>query len=284
MANAQSGTPIVDPATVDAILKAIQAGNTSTQVSQPLGVPYYVIDPATGQPYKDASGQQVRWGAPVTSTTTEDDLRYRGGRPGTHQIAGTSTQYVAPRYFDGAQWLPAQLPPDQLASLQRRMVTAGLLKSGEAQLGVWDTASVTAYTKLLEYANASGLDNAAALDRWEAAHAADPNAGRAPLQVKVTNPDELAQVFRAAVINTRGEGWASDKIQQMVNAYQGIESGAQQQAYNMQDTGGTVVAPPSAQSFAETQVRQQDPLGAQEHDIIKPGGPLDSFKQMIASW
>lgn len=259
-------------------------GSAGPQPQQPIGVPYYIIDPSTGQPAKGPDGQPLRWGAAGTTTNSEDDLRYRGGIPGTRQITQTQSTYQLPRYFDGDEWLPAQLPPDQLAMLQKKMVAAGLLKSGAAQLGIWDVASMSAYKQLLAYANASGLDNAGALDRWGQQHTLDPNAGKAPLQVKVSNPDELAQVFRKAVMDTRGEGWDTNKINQMVAAYQGVETGAQQQSYNQQDTGGTVITPPSPTSFAETQVRNEDPLGAQEHDVIKPGGPLDSFKQMIAGW
>lgn len=261
-----------------------QGGSTSKTVAQPIGVPYYAIDPATGQPYQDASGNPVRWGAVGTTTNSEDDLRYRGGLPGSRQIVTNQPTYQLPRYFAGAEWLPAQLPPDQLAQLQRKMVAAGLLKSGSAQLGVWDTTSMNAYMQLLAYANASGLDAGTALDRWGQAHALDPNAGRAPLQVRTTNPEDLRKVFRQSIIDTLGEGWDTAKIDQMVAAYQGVETAAQTQAYGMQDTGGTVVQPPDPSTFASAQARQENPLGAQEHDVIAQGGPLDSFKQMIAGW
>lgn len=268
MATKQASTPTTTPDPTGGVPLPQNAGAASKSVSQPIGVPFYVTDPATGQPVLGSDGQPLRWGAQGTTTNSEDDLRYRGGRPGTRQIVTTQPTYTLPRYYDGAQWLPASLPPDQLAQLQRQMVAAGLLKSGQAQLGVWDAASMNAYTQLLAYANASGLDAGTALSQWGQAHALDPNAGKAPLQVKVTNPEDLRKVFRQSVIDTLGQGWDTAKIDQMVSAYQATETAAQQQAYNQADSGGTVTAPPDPGTFAADQVRQEDPTGAQAHDAL----------------
>lgn len=280
MARKQATTPNTTPTTSSDTVPQYQ-GSSGPQPQQPIGVPYYAINPDTGQPYPD----NRRWGAYVDSNPQGSEGTQGPGTASSYgHLPGSGQQMELPRYFDGDQWVPASLPPDQLAMLQKKMVSAGLLKSGEAQLGIWDTASMGAYTKLLAYANASGMDSVTALDRWGQQHILDPNAGKAPLQVHLSDPGELAQVFRAAVISTRGEGWATDKINQMVAAYQGVERTAQTQAYGMQDTGGTVVQPPSPTSFAQTQVRKEDPLGAQEHDVIGQGGPLDAFRQMLGGW
>lgn len=271
------GTPTVD----EQIKAAINAGQQSKSVSHPIGVPFYITDPNTGQPAVGPDGQPLRWGASGSTINSEDDLRYRGGRPGTRQITQTQPTYTLPRYFEGDEWLPAQLPPSQLASLQKKMVAAGLLKSGEAQLGVWDQSSMTAYMRLLGFANASGLDVASALDRWDAAHAADPNAGKAPLVKQVTSLDELRPAIRKAWMDTIGIGIPQDQVDHIATQFQNLQSGAQQQSYNAQDTGGTITAPPDAASFAAAQAREQNPLGAQEHDTL---GFIDQFRQTLGGW
>lgn len=265
------------PSSAEQNAGAIPSGGGSTgAVQSPLGVPYYVTDPNTGQPLIGPNGQPVRWGATVQSNETY--VRRFGGE------TAKPPQYVLPRYFDGDQWIPASMPPDQLAGLQRRMVQAGLLKPGQAQLGVWDAVSMDAYTRLLAFANASGLLAEQALDRWGQAHAADPNAGRAPLTKQVSSLEELRPAIRKAFIDTLGAGISQDQIDRLAGEYQRIQGGAQEQAYNMQDTGGTVVQPPSADAFAVAKAKEQNPLGAQEHDLIGQGGPLDSFRSLIGGW
>lgn len=288
----------------------------TNQPRNPIAVPYYVTDPNTGLPQErdsatgryvtvDSKGkkvyagpdgrptttpfsgtaEKVRWSATVAHTSTEDDLRYRGGRPGTRQIETTSYGQVAPRYFDGDERNPASYPVDDMIMLQKYMVQIGLVKPGQGQLGVWDKTWADAYSQVLGFANSAGLDDKTALARWGDMAATNPplNA-RAPLQTRTTNPDELAQIFRKTIIDTRGEGWDTEKINRMVKAFQADEIRADTAAYDQQITGGNVVQPPSAASFAETQVRKEDPLGAQEHDVIKPGGPLDAFRQMLGGW
>jgi hypothetical protein len=253
------------------------------QVANPIGVPYYITDPSTGAPAVGPDNQRLRWGAQVPGLTNP--------HPGRTWADTLTTQYQLPRYFDGDQWLPAQLPPDQLANLQKKMVSAGLLKSGEAQLGIWDTNSMNAYTKLLAYANASGYDAQTALDRWDSSHTATGDQGtpRQPLVTKLSNPDDLKAVFRKAGIETLGIGFSSDQIDQMVNSYQQQERETQQQQYAMTGygsstepgPGGEITAPPSPDAYAVTQARQQDPGLAQEHDAL---GMVNQFQNMVGQW
>lgn len=258
---------------------------TTTSYSQPIGVPFYETNPRTGQPYIGPDGQPIRWRAPVEFTPTGPGSFGTAG-PGTASSAvdpqsGQHVQFVAPRYFDGAQWLPASLSPVDVAALQKRMIAAGLLKSGEAQLGVWDTASVTAYTRLLAYANASGVDSGAALEQWDQAHALDPNAGKAPLTKQVLSLDELRPAIRKGFIETLGIGLSQDEVDHLATQYQALQSGAQQQAYNMQDAGGTVTAPPDPTTFAAARAREQDPQGAQAHDAL---GYQQEFFDLLRKW
>lgn len=282
-----------------------------TSVANPIGVPYYRTDPNTGQPqlYDPVTGrlvtvfngknvyadtgepfegqpQPLRWAA---NPQVPNDTNVMGDQ-GQLVHAGGQVQSIPPRYFDGEQFMPASLPPDQIVSLQKALVSAGILQPGQAQLGVWDQASTAAYEKVLTAANVAGTDWSTALYNWTARHQANPNSdGRAPLTVKVSNPDDLKLVFRKAVIDTLGQGWDQAKIDQMVNAYQGVETAAQYQQYaatgsgSQTDpgTGGTVTAPPSPQAFAETQARKEDPTHAQEHDTL---GMVDAFNQLVGKW
>lgn len=282
-------TPTTAPADPTTSLGA-PPGPTGAQqnVASPIGVPYYEIDPATGQPKKNAAGQDTRWTAHPAVPNDVNAINQQGGL--VH--AGGMVQSVPPRYFDGDQWLPGSLSPQDMTTLQKAMVAAGMAKPGQLQIGVWDTASMSVYSQLLAYANSSGTDWKTALDQWGAAHTANPETGatHVPLTVKVTNPDDLRSVFRAAIINTLGQGWDSAKIDQMVNAYQGVETQAQYQQYAQQGsgssdpsagTGGTVVAPPTPQAFAEQQAKTENPDLAQEHDTL---GYISQFHQMLAGW
>lgn len=245
---------------------------TGTVHPNPIGVPSAVYDPKTGQ--------YVPWYAQVSGT--EDDLRYRGGRPGTRQIP--TTQFLPPRYFGGDELTPAGWSPDRIADLQRSLIAAGLIpQTASLRVGFWDATSQKGFETLLGYANQTGANWETALTRYgSTTEQGGPK--RAPLTVRTSNPDDLRKVFRQTIIDTLGQGWDTAKIDQMVAAYQGVETSAQTQAYNMADTGGTVVQPPDPSTFASAQARQENPLGAQEHDVIAQGGPLDSFKQMIAGW
>lgn len=272
MANAQTdkyGTPPDDKGNGGA------AQGTPTHVNlPPIGVPWTV----------DASGAIVPYTATVSGTTSEDDLRYQGGRPGTHQIQQAVTKQVPAQYFSGDEFAPASWPPEQISAYQAQLVKAGLLRAGSYQAGVWDSQTVSAYTQLLGGANAAGMTKEDMLARWSQQAATSPGAGAGPLTVRLSNPEDLAAVFRKAVVDTLGEGWDSGKINQMVQSYQAIQASTQTQDHNLALSGGTVTGAPSPQEFAVQQARQQNPLGAQEHDVIAQGGPLDSFRQMLAGW
>jgi len=67
-----------------------------------------------------------------------------------------STLGIDPRYFDGDEFSPAGLSPEQVAGIQSRLEAAGLLNPDSYWAGTWDTASVNAYKSALGMANASG--------------------------------------------------------------------------------------------------------------------------------
>lgn len=190
---------------------------------------------------------------------------YTTGRYGAGAAPSEQGRYEQkPRYRDGDEWKPANLPggPEAIAELQRQLVNAGYL-SGRFQLGRWDPPSVAAYKDLLSEANASGLDAETALRRFGTGPVL--NAGRGgggsggggvgggqivgfdengnpiyapfqapPLELKTTNKDDLRRVFRQAVIDKLGEGWDQAKINELVDAYNWKEIQVQKGAYDQQ--------------------------------------------------
>lgn len=186
----------------------------------------------------------------------------------------TEKRTYTPRYFEGYDWRPASLPPDRIVQLQRALIDAGLIDgNAKIHLGVWDETSRDGYRKLLAFANASGLDEHAALNQWKMTRDqfGDPAQSLPPLQVKLSNPDDLKLVFRKAVMDSLGEGWDETKLDAMVASYQEQERQAQTEAYNLQvanggeGAAGTVTTPPSPDTFALSQVESEDPTGAQAY-------------------
>lgn len=86
-----------------------------------------------------------------------DTLMERTVAPGLATAMDNIEADSKPRYFEGDESKPAIGPPEEIARLQKRMVSAGVLQS-EFHLGVWDQTSQSAYTRLLAHANARGQD------------------------------------------------------------------------------------------------------------------------------
>ncbi len=178
----------------------------------------------------------------------------------------TGTLGVAAGYYEGDEWMFISngASPEEIASIQAMMVQANLL-SGEVPLGVWDDRSAKAFTKILEVANRSGVDWSTALmgyaDKMSIAGMKSGGSGRAPLQVRLSNPDDLREVFKQAAYNRMGGKFASpDQEQAFIDAFHAAESGYQHAAYNQ---GGTVVEPPSADTMAEQTLKETDAAGVE---------------------
>lgn len=207
--------------------------------------------------------------------TTE--LAEQQARTPNVRIPGQPTR-IPPRYFEGDDWSPASFPPERLIQLQRAMIDAGLIDpDSPIHIGVWDEISRDGYRKLLAFANAAGLDRVAALNRWKETQDQFGTTGPAipPLQVKLSNPDDLKRVFRAAVIDQLGQAWDEGKLDSMVASYQDKERQFQTEAYNLQvgnegqGLPGTVVSAPDASTFVESEIESEDPTGAQAFRGLK---------------
>lgn len=200
-----------------------------------------------------------------------------------------SAVQMGPRYHEGDQGLPARYHPNTIIRLQERMHSVGLL--GSFRRGIWDLDSANAYKDLLAYANYRGISADQAIREMEQSAEStgtlyqggkirfDPTTGewvsddtggstRAPLIIKQSDPMELEKVFDEAVINTLGVGWDKTRIQNMVRAYQDLEAQRQQEAYNLELSGGSVVEIPSPSSFAQSYAQSQDPAGAEKARFV----------------
>lgn len=111
---------------------------------RPIGVP----DDFVAQTFQDE---------PPASSGLER-FRLAQGRPGTTR----RPVEVDPRYFDGDQYSPAGMPPEEIIKIQKRLEKAGLLDSYVP--GLWDSGTANAYTEVLASANRRGSTADDALD------------------------------------------------------------------------------------------------------------------------
>lgn len=206
-----------------------------------------------------------------------------------------STQAVAPRYFDGAQYAPAaSLSTDELIDLQNSMDAAGLYdKNADIVPGVWTDADTSAYTRALAGANQTGSDDKTYIKRLIQSGAGakqKASAARAPLVVHLTNPDDLKTLLQHGARDLYGGDLPEEDVQAFVDAYHARETSARTQAYNLGDpsatgtldggAGGSVVDPASPSNAAEQFIRTQHPnqVAATQFGNAM-GGILDTLRQ-----
>lgn len=255
------------------------------------GGPPAPLSESDGQPH--AIGVPDTYRAPRRGEQREEmgDVRFRR-QPQSY------VSQVPPQYFTGDEMIPANWPANQIWQVQQALAKTGLL-TGSFTRHTWDDATRNAYKELLALANAQGIDADRALmgllessgakeggqyktDEFGNVVPAGTGQEIAPLVVRTTDPAQLRQTFRRAVIEMLGEGWSSAEIDKMVAAYNGVETQRQTQAYNMgnADQGGTVTDIPSPEAFIEQQVLAKDPVGAQTEEAL---GFTDEFMNTINS-
>jgi hypothetical protein len=220
-----------------------------------------------------------------TYASTQDQ-----NRPGLRDISVADTEagilYVAPGYYQGAEMMFAGASEEAILDLQYRLVMAGLLpEDGGFYKGVWDPDTMGAFEYVLGHANRRGVTWEAALDEFIAG-GADLRASRRPKGPKgptftprLTNPDDLKKVFRQVTYNTLGGQFVDEaQLDQMAQAYQQVELGAQRSQFNAQvGGGGTTVEQPAPDTFAETQLEQIDEDGAEATKFAGYVGVLESL-------
>ena len=206
-----------------------------------------------------------------------------GGRFGK-KIAGKGvpqvTTQIPPRYFDGDELGPAGLSPTDIARIQADLVAAGLLK-GKYRKGFWDANSQKAYAQALGYANQSGRSVKAALAELKThPEAAGEDEERPPLVIKTTSPDDLRGVFRDTSRKLLGRQLAPQELDQFIAAYNQVETQKQQEAYNLDPTGGKMADIPTASSYVEERVRREKPGEFMAHEEVQQ---YEQFLQLLGA-
>jgi hypothetical protein len=261
-----------------------------------------------------SSSDRKPLGVPAGYTATvERSWTPSPGRSGRVNLA--AGRYMAeqgPRYFTGDEWKPAQRPTGSIVAMQQALVVAGYIGADDSfLLGVWDTPTRKAYSRLLEDANAACITDEAMLTRAAqgmpiggggsggqggggGTHI-DPRTGEVvedqymppPLALQVPNFEDSRKVIRSAVIDKLGQGWSQQQIDDLARDYQWRVMQSQTDAYRQETQRGreifeagrsdlnqiTTVAAPTAQTFAEEEAQRRDPGGYQAAMIANDFAP-----------
>jgi hypothetical protein len=201
------------------------------------------------------------------------------------RMPGQELVAIEPRYFEGNEWDPATIPPEDRAQIQLALREAGLFSKGQKfTLGVWDESTRGAYKRLLAYANGTGQawnDALAEYGRTGGAGSGgmgqiDADTGgpagsggtRAPLVKRSTNPSDLAASFEVIYRDRTGRAPSPGELSRMVNSYLQGESAQQDALYAAGDTGGNVSDVIDPKLFAKQQAESADQAGAFRQDAI----------------
>lgn len=236
-------------------------------------------------PTKNYLGVPNTYRAKVTQTTGDPLDTEPGMRP------HTTTVSIAPRYYDGDEWRPANLTPDKIAEVQRGLVDADLMseKDYHDEMGSWGPRSVEAQARLLQNANATGQTADDSLTTLQAATAArggpkaDPEKVPEPLVIHYTNPDDIKGLANDVAVRRIGRRLSDAELEHHVAAWQASERTAAEQQYRMTGsglpggTGGSITDPVSANGLDE-QIRREHEPDAQAYDAV---GRFNQFEQLL---
>jgi hypothetical protein len=147
-----------------------------------------------------------------------------------------------------------------MIDLQRRMEAAGLY-SGDYTLGVWGSQDVNAYEQLLATANYAGRKDAegALLNELIAAPKREKKAARAPLTIRLSNPDDIKALAKKTALELYGGNIDDATTQAITDAIHSSETNFQTRAYNAAETGGAVTESADPSTIAEQKIREEKP-------------------------
>lgn len=191
-----------------------------------------------------------------------------------------ATQGVGARYDATDLDLFASLSPESVAQIQGSLMRAGLID--EVPKGIWDPGTAGAMQKILAFANQRGLLWQDALDLWAEAGATmtSGSGARGPVFTpQLSNPDDLRKVFKQAAFNTLGGNFLDDAAyERMVAGYQDAELRAQRAQFDAAvGGGGETVDAPSAQTFGEDTIRDENEATANAYGIVQYGKVFESL-------
>lgn len=190
---------------------------------------------AGAQPKPGAKRSTTPIGVPKGFTTPFSfDIHAAAGETDATPYAVQGLRGV--QYFSGDEWtnLPPNGSPDLIA-LQQSLIQTGLLSSTGVVLGSADSKTASAMAKLLAASNSAGT-------QWEdtlAARLAAKAQGdqltaprtKAPLVIKLTDPNDIKAVVRTAAQKILGGDLDPGELDQFVANYQTAEQAYQTQSY-----------------------------------------------------
>jgi hypothetical protein len=242
--------------------------------------------PPTTPPKQSASAAFLNAPPPSFSGGTTDYLGMPANTPDSSAVVATDqaaqAQWAqgktAPAYANGSQYLPViqSWSPQDIATVQSRMVNTGLLANTDYRAGVWDTASQRAFTEVLGVANNMGRPWQDALANYESGTAmmwdpktntyvkATPGTARTNAHVitNFTSPDDLATTAQEVATSKLGRSFSPEELQKFIAAYHGTEQKAtadQAAASATGVAGGSFTSPASLKAAATTFAQQTDP-------------------------
>lgn len=176
------------------------------------------------------------------------------GAPMRTTLYGTIPRLHANQYMPGDQWSVPLSDPESIPQLQQQLILAGLLNPKSVRLGTWDVTSANAYSTVLGFANAYGLNATQALQVL----VSNPKAQTGPQQptIAFTNPQDVETGFQQVSQNLTGQEMPTD---QFVQHYHGLEAA---QAHK---SGENYTQAPSVQGAATQYVLNNDPSQVQAY-------------------
>ncbi len=208
----------------------------------------------------------------------------------TRGLADDYETDLSPQYRVGDELTPLResWPPERIAAIQNQMVSAGLLKSRNFQLGFWDQPTMAAYRELLGYSNVSGQDYSTTLANFKATIAkfGDTTTGanrvRQPFLAELTDPNTLRDTLDAVSVRTMGRGLTEQEKAHFVDSFRSTQEQALRSKYDMAgdidtttgaNTGaGGTYSVPDPESSASAYVKSTNP------DAVKEYNYLNAFK------
>jgi len=243
---------------------AAQASTTTTSPSTTIlsgqatasgaNVPGYTSGGATATDtnyYQEAlgvyGGRQVvkATGQPVAGTYTgfKSALKKETTPTGVTS-ALPSMRNPQPRYFEGDEDLINNFSREDIATLQQRMKTAGLL--GKYKLGIVDNATLAGFKTVLQQANRTGGPWQDGLKQLSVG-----GSGGTGLTLRVSSPDDLNRIIEQSAKYVLGRSIDPAMTQRITKAYQQLQIEEQQG----KKSGGVQVQAPQADVFAEKQIK-----------------------------
>ena len=174
----------------------------------------------------------------------------------------------------------------QRQRVQQALISAGLADADSITFGALDPATIRGFEAALGYANMNGkswqdiLFTSSGQRLLGRGSGGGGGAKRAPLTTQVTDTDALRRLFKKTMVEMAGSRVEGFDVDAAVSAYQQAQRSAQQQAYGMAETGGEVMAPPSADDFIAGQLEEKAGTQVQANSAAERAGQL---LQMIKS-